>query len=100
MRDLNKYILLLDYGILPINFQEILPFKERMVETIILRLRTMEGLAKKEFKQLFDKEIEEIFHKELEFLKTQGLLAENETHYHLTKQGILLANNVFIEFMD
>lgn len=100
MRDLNKYILLLDYGILPISFQEILPFKERMVETIILRLRTIEGLAKKEFKHLFDMEIEEIFHKELEFLKTQGLLAENETHYHLTKQGILLANNVFIEFMD
>lgn len=100
MNDLINYISLLDHGILPIEYQEILPFKERMIETIILKLRMLEGMSKKEFKEMFNKSIEEYFHKEINNLKKQHLLDENETHYFLTKKGILFANNVFFEFMD
>ena len=44
--------------------------------------------------------VEKIYSQSIQFLKEQGLLAENETHYFLTKKGISLANNVFMEFLD
>ncbi len=99
-RDLSKYILLLDYGILPIAYQEILSLRERMAEKVILQLRMMDGLAKEDFQEQFKVPIEKIFYEPLQKLKEQGLLAEKETHYFLTRRGISLANNVFMEFLD
>ena len=32
-----------------------------MIETIILKLRMLEGMSKKEFKEMFNKSIEEYF---------------------------------------
>lgn len=98
--DLEKYEYLLRHGILPIEYQEILSLPERMSESIILKLRMMEGMAKADFKNRFGVPIEHIYHRPLQQLKEQGLLAENKTHYFLTKKGISLANNVFIEFIE
>lgn len=97
---LNQYVFLLDYGILPIEYQEILSTKERMAEKVILQLRMREGLAKVDFLKQFKVPIEKIFSDALQKLMEQGLLAETPTHYYLTRRGILLANNVFIEFLD
>jgi oxygen-independent coproporphyrinogen-3 oxidase len=99
-RDLNEYVFLLEHGILPIEFQEVLSWKERMVETIILGLRMMEGLSKSDFLIKFNVPVEKIFFKPLQILIKQGLLEENETSYFLTTKGISLANNVFMEFID
>ncbi|MDY0382722.1 MAG: radical SAM family heme chaperone HemW, partial [Atribacterota bacterium] len=99
-RDLNQYINLLESGILPIRYQEILPLKERMAETIILKLRMMEGLNKHDFRKKFKVPVEKVFHTPLQTLQEQGLLADNGSNYLLTKKGILLANNVFTEFLD
>ena len=99
-RDLNQYIYLLKNGILPIKYQEILPWKERMAETIILRLRMMEGLSRFDFKRQFGVPLEKIFYRPLKTLQEQGLLDSDGTSYFLTKKGILLANNVFIQFLD
>ncbi|HNR66358.1 MAG TPA: radical SAM family heme chaperone HemW, partial [Atribacterota bacterium] len=99
-QELNQYIYLLENGILPIRYQEVLPLKERMAETIILNLRMMEGLEKKAFHSLFNITVEDIYYQSLHNLKEQGLLTESNTHYFLTKKGILLANNVFMEFLD
>ena len=99
-QDLEQYIELLNYGILPVEYQEILSMRERMSEKIILKLRMMEGLDKNDFFNQFKTSVEHVFGKELYTLKEQGLLAENKTRYLLTKKGISLANNVFIEFID
>ena len=99
-RDLEQYINLLENGILPIRYQEILPLKERMAETIILRLRLMEGLNRYDFRREFQIPVEKIFYMPLQTLLEQGLLEDNGTNYLLTKKGILLANNVFIQFLD
>lgn len=99
-RDLNQYINLLESGILPIRYQEILPLKERMAETIILKLRMMEGLNKDDFRKKFKVPVEKVFYTPLQTLQEQGLLADNGSNYLLTKKGILLANNVFTEFLD
>ena len=99
-QDLNQYIYLLKNGILPIKYQEILPWKERMAETIILRLRMMEGLSRFDFKRQFGVPLEKVFYRPLQTLQEQGLLDSDGTSYFLTKKGILLANNVFIQFLD
>ncbi|MDD3655583.1 MAG: radical SAM family heme chaperone HemW [Atribacterota bacterium] len=99
-RDLSEYVFLLEHGMLPIEFQEVLSWKERMVETIILELRMMEGLSKNDFLIKFNIPVEKIFCKPLQILIKQGLLEENETSYFLTTKGISLANNVFMEFID
>ena len=98
-QDLKKYICLLGYEILPIEYQEILSLSERMSESIILKMRMMEGIAKTDIKKLLGVPIEQIYYQSLELLKEQELLAENKTHYFLTKKGISLANNVFLEFL-
>lgn len=99
-QDLEQYIELLNYGILPVEYQEILSMRERMSEKIILKLRMTEGLDKNDFFNQFKTSVEHVFGKELYTLKEQGLLAENKTRYLLTKKGISLANNVFTEFID
>ncbi|MFW6148465.1 MAG: radical SAM family heme chaperone HemW [Atribacterota bacterium] len=98
--DLIQYIYLLENNILPIESKEILPLKEEMAETVILHLRMMEGLAKSDFKARFKIPIESIFAEQLKRLKDQGLLADNESHYLLTRKGISLSNIAFIEFLD
>jgi len=60
----------------------------------------IEGLDKNGFSEQFKVPVEIVFYTPIKALKEQGLLAENETNLFLTKKGILLANNVFIEFLD
>jgi len=98
--DLNQYIELLYYDILPIESQEVLPLKEEMAETMILCLRMTEGLAKHDFMTRFKKPAEAVFNQQLKRLKEQGLLDASESHYFLTKKGISLSNIAFLEFLE
>jgi oxygen-independent coproporphyrinogen-3 oxidase len=98
--DLQQYINLLKNNILPIESKEILPEEEEMSETIILYLRMMEGIDKKDFLARFGTSLETAFGKQLKILKKQGLLQENESHYFLTRKGIVLSNQVFLEFLN
>lgn len=98
--DLQQYINLLKNNILPIESKEILPEEEEMSETIILYLRMMEGIDKKDFLARFGTSLETAFGKQLTILKKQGLLQENESHYFLTRKGIVLSNQVFLEFLN
>lgn len=98
--DLSQYIELLDYHILPIESQEVLPLKEEMAETVILNLRMTEGLIKHDFMARFKKPAEAVFTEQLKRLKKQGLLDANESHYFLTKKGISLSNIAFMEFLE
>lgn len=98
--NLNHYIDFLEYGILPIKTKEVLPEKEKIAETVILQLRMMEGLLKRDFIVKFKKPIEEVFPEQLKRLREEGLLDVNESRYFLTKKGIALANLVFLEFLE
>jgi oxygen-independent coproporphyrinogen III oxidase len=98
--NLNQYIHLLEHGILPIQSKEILPLREKMAETVILKLRMMEGLSRHDFIVKFNKPIEEVFSEQLKRLREQALLDTNGSNYFLTKKGIALANIAFMEFLD
>ncbi|MBU1698391.1 MAG: radical SAM family heme chaperone HemW [Proteobacteria bacterium] len=88
--NIDKYIKDLDSGRLPNEGREILTQKQKMLEMIMLRLRTFEGLDLAKFQTLFHysfenryKDIlERIFGESLGFIKDQrfALTLEGKTH--------------------
>ncbi len=85
---------------LPVDNGEKLSLRKRMIETIILRLRTKDGVGYKEFKTRFKVDITNIFHKQINKLVNLGLLQKDDFKIKLTKRGIFLADTVFREFVD
>ena len=87
-------------GKLPIDNGERLSLRKRMTETIILGLRTKDGVSYKKFKERFKVDINNTFHKQIKKLVNLGLLQKDDCKIKLTKKGIFLANIVFREFVD
>lgn len=87
-------------GKLPVDNGEKLSLRKRMIETIILGLRTKDGVGYQKFKIRFKVDINNIFHKQINKLVNLGLLKKNDFKIKLTKRGIFLANTVFREFVD
>lgn len=87
-------------GKLPVDNGEKLSLRKRMIETIILGLRTKDGVGYQKFKIRFKVDINNIFHKQINKLVNLGLLQKNDFKIKLTKRGIFLANTVFREFVD
>lgn len=85
---------------LPIDNGEKLSLRKRMIETIILGLRTKDGVGYKKFKTRFKVDINNIFHKQINELVNLGLLQKDDFKIKLTKRGIFLADTVFREFVD
>ena len=75
--------------------------KDQMEEFMFLGLRMMEGVSLEEFKKQFGKSMEEIYGSKLVKLEKQGLLERKEAsgRFALTKKGIDVSNQVFVEFL-
>jgi oxygen-independent coproporphyrinogen-3 oxidase len=85
---------------LPVDNGEKLSLRKRMIETIILGLRTKDGVGYKKFKTRFGVNLNDIFSKQVSKLVNLGLLQKDNYRIKLTKKGIFLANTVFREFVD
>lgn len=87
-------------GKLPIDNGEKLSLRKRMVETIILGLRTKDGVGYKKFKVRFGVNLNDIFSEQVIKSVNLGLLQKDDYRIKLTRKGIFLANTVFREFVD
>lgn len=87
-------------GKLPVDNGEKLSLRKRMIETIILGLRTKDGVGYKKFKTRFGVNLNDIFFKQVNKLVNLALLEKGDCKIKLTKKGIFLANTVFREFVD
>jgi len=96
----SRYIKEVMSGKLPVDNGEKLSLRKRMTETIILGLRTKDGISYKKFKKRFKVNINDIFHKQIKKLVNLGLLQRDDDRIKLTRKGIFLANTVFREFVD
>ena len=85
---------------LPLDNGERLSLRKRMIETIILGLRTKDGVGYKKFKKRFGVSLNDIFCKQINKLVNLGLLEKSYVKIKLTRDGIFLANAVFREFVD
>jgi len=95
-----RYIKEVMSGKLPIDNGEKLFLRKRMIETIILGLRTKDGVNYKKYKTRFKVDINNTFHKQIKKLVNLGLLEKGDSKIKLTRKGIFLANTVFREFVD
>lgn len=78
---------------------EPLSIEEEMEEFMFLGLRTMEGISKTMFAEIFGKSMDEVYGKQLEKLCRQQLLKVQGDRAALTEKGIDVSNQVFVEFM-
>ncbi len=78
---------------------EAVSLAEQYGEFMFLGLRMTEGVEKERFQKRFGKPITEVFPKAIEKTKKEGLLEEKEGFLRLTKRGIDLSNQVFLEFL-
>ncbi len=85
---------------LPIDHGEKLSLRKRMIETIILGLRTKDGVSYKKFKARFRVNLNDIFSEQIKKLVSLGLLKRENYRIKLAKKGVFLANTVFREFVD
>ena len=99
-KDPERYIKKVMSGKLPVDNGEKLSLRKRMIETIILGLRTKDGVSYKEYKTRFKVDINNTFHKQIKKLVNLDLLQKDDYKIKLTKKGIFLANIVFREFVD
>lgn len=77
-----------------------LTLEEKIEEFMFLGLRMTEGISVTEFEKRFSYKIEEVYKEELTRLKEEKLIEKNNNMIFLTKRGIDISNQVFVEFME
>lgn len=96
---LKKYIEPLMKGDLPVYEEHHVTLKEKMEEEMFLGLRKINGVSISRFQEKFSLNPLEYFQEPIGELVTKELLAVNEGHISLTKQGLFLGNEVFQAFL-
>ena len=79
--------------------EEMLTKEKAMGEYLFLGLRMMEGINLKDFEERFGIEIETAYPDAVSDLTQKGLLDISQGHLRLTKQGLLLLNEVSFRFV-
>lgn len=95
-----RYVKEMMGGKLPVDNGEKLSLRKRMIETIILGLRTKDGVGYIKFKARFGVNLNDIFSEQVIKSVNLGLLQKDDYRIKLTRKGIFLANTVFREFVD
>lgn len=78
---------------------EKLSVQDQMEEFMFLGLRMTEGISRKKFLKEFGKTLEEIYEQPLRKLEKLELLETEGDCVKLTRKGISLSNQVFVEFL-
>ena len=79
--------------------REKLSVQDQMEEFMFLGLRMTEGISRKKFLKEFGKTLEEIYEQPLRKLEKLELLETEGDCVKLTRKGISLSNQVFVEFL-
>jgi oxygen-independent coproporphyrinogen-3 oxidase len=98
-RDTAAYAAALSAGRLPIIEQETLSIEEVLGEALFLGLRLSAGLELAEFARRYGTRAEHYYKKPLQKLQKAGLLEIAEGRLRLTRRGVLLGNEVFMQFL-
>lgn len=96
----QQYIQLVEEKGLPRVEEFSVSKREAMEEFMIMGLRLMEGVSRREFYRRYQEDISQVFGKQLETLEKQGLLFMEEDRIRLSEKGIPLGNEVFVHFLE
>lgn len=78
---------------------EELPVAEQMEEMMFLGLRMMAGVRRQDFQEIFGVGLDEVYGDVVRRMAGLGLLADDGQRICLTRRGISLSDQVFVEFM-
>lgn len=99
IKDINKYIELLENSILPIDFEEKIDLEEQKKEYIIFRLRLYNGIDIREYNNRFNEEFLVKYKCSInKNIKANFLELKNDRIY-LTYQGFMFMNKVLLDFI-
>ncbi len=79
--------------------QECLSRKEQMAEFMFLGLRMNAGISRREFQREFEMDLAGVYGTQIAKMEALGLLEEEGDTIRLTRRGISLSNQVFVEFI-
>ena len=88
---------------LPIGENRAVSLAEAMFETVMLGLRTVDGISYAEFARMYGRQLTDVYGKAIEKLTAEGLLqvaAAESPHLALTRRGLALQNTALMAFME
>jgi len=97
--DLDEYTRAVQQGELPRRDTTQLSREDAMAEHMFLGLRMSDGVIFEAFEKKFGTGLEDVFGKALATAQKQGLLTKNPSGVRLTRRGMLLSNQVFLQFL-
>jgi oxygen-independent coproporphyrinogen-3 oxidase len=97
-RSIERYMLDIQQGKLPIAETEALTREQMIMEAIYLGFRTVQGIDIGEFERRFAIDFLKTFHQTIADFKKDGLLKVINDHCRLTPAGMLLADGIAAEF--
>jgi oxygen-independent coproporphyrinogen-3 oxidase len=98
-RDIHEYTGLLSCNNSPVVNSEIIPDDKAFAETVFLGLRKTEGIDLESLSALHKMDLLKSHKKEIEKLVNAGLIEVAGSNMRLTRHGLLLSNEVFVEFV-
>lgn len=98
-RSINAYIDALNEQKLPIVESNVLSQEEKIEEEMFLGLRLMNGINLKQISTKYGVDVDALYHEALSKLIAAGDLKRIDDRICLTSQGLLMANDVFEQFL-
>ena len=95
----NTYIDALQQCNKPISDTERLTGDTEKAETLMLALRKREGICLADYGQRFGGKLDVVFRDDIKKWTNLQLLEQTDTHLRLTRYGLFLANEIFVELM-
>ncbi|MGI6713299.1 MAG: radical SAM family heme chaperone HemW [Bacillota bacterium] len=95
----DLYISAVGKGIFPVGEKEIVDKEIEMAETVFLGLRMLQGLDVHRFQRRFGLSLKDKYGKQVDKMVNLGLLELTGSRLKLSARGVLLANEVFMEFL-
>ena len=99
VRDLDAYIQGVLQGGDIIDESEIIPKRERCGEYLMLRLRTVRGIAEQEYRSTYFMDFAPL-QARLEEFRAQGWAEETDGRWHFTPKGFLVSNQLIGDLLE
>jgi oxygen-independent coproporphyrinogen-3 oxidase len=97
---INDYIGAVRAGNRPLREEIALTARDLSAETMFMGLRLNSGVDREHFRQRCGVDLDAVYGPTLRALQEQGLIEQSATHVRLTRQGRMLGNRVFSEFVS
>ena len=100
VRELSAYLRQGEQGVFTPAEEAVVTRTEARFETMMLGLRTTQGVSEADFRAMHGVSMAEIYGSRLETLAAQGLVQHTEGCWRLTRRGMDVQNAVLVALMD